>query len=156
MNIVVIGINHKTAPIEIREQFYLSETQQELLLSELKNNPSVLEAFVFSTCNRTEIYAHLLNTESVSLEAFLRLIISIKKNPDAINFKNHFYIYKGEEAVRHLLRVAAGIDSLVLGEKQILGQIKTAFVKARERGMFSKHFNLLSNLAIRTGKIARN
>ncbi|MDO8580867.1 MAG: glutamyl-tRNA reductase, partial [Candidatus Omnitrophota bacterium] len=60
MEIILIGLNHKTAPVEIREQFYLQPLERELLLSELKNDPRVIEAFVLSTCNRTEIYAHLI------------------------------------------------------------------------------------------------
>ena len=155
MNLTVIGLNHKTAPIEIREQFYLNETQQELFLSELKNNPGVIEAFIFSTCNRIEVYLHLLRG-SIGPEKIIELITTIKKSPQSISFMNHFYRYEGREAVKHLLKVAAGLDSLVLGEKQILGQIKIAFDRARNKGMFSKQFNLLSNIAIRTGKIARN
>lgn len=155
MNIIVLGMNHKNAPLEIREQFSLSEPQQELLLSELKNNPSILEAFVFSTCNRVEVYAHLLEPATTSL-AILKVIFGIKKIDYTVKMADYFYHHQGKGAIEHLFRVSAGLDSMVLGEKQILGQVKVAFERAKARGMFAKFFHSLSSAAIRVGKKARN
>ncbi|MCA9408066.1 MAG: glutamyl-tRNA reductase, partial [Candidatus Omnitrophica bacterium] len=154
MNLFTIGINHKTAPIDIREKFYLNATQQRLLLSELKNNPAVIESFVISTCNRTEVYLNVIDFY-YPLEEVINLISSIKENKEILSFKNFIYIYREQKSVEHLLRVICGLDSLVLGEKQILGQLKDAFEVARAEGALSKYFNLLTNIALRTGKKAQ-
>ena len=154
MNIIVFGLNHKTAPIEIREEFFLNPIQQDLLLVELKSDPAVTEALVLSTCNRTEIYLHVIGN-FYSLESILKLIANIKKTEFRHELKKYFYFYEQNKAPRHLLRVTSGLDSLVLGEKQIIGQVKSAVDRAREKGMFSRHFNILSNIAIRTAKKAQ-
>lgn len=152
MPINVVGINHKTAPIEVREKFYLAPTQQELVLSELRNLPSVVEALIISTCNRTEIYLHTVG--ETLLDDFLKVVFSAKRLTFEENLKKHFYHYENEMAVRHLLRVASGLDSLVLGEKQVLGQVKEAVELARRKAMLGRHFNILTNVAIRAGKKA--
>ena len=155
MRLVVIGLNHKTAPIEIREKFFCSEIQQELLLSELKSKPSITEGLVLSTCNRTEIYSHTLNEERDAKE-LIELLFQAKGLKVTQKLKDHFYVYCGKEAVGHFLKVTAGLDSLILGEKQILGQVKEAVALSRKRAMLGKYFNILSNLAIRTGKKAHS
>lgn len=155
MNIIVVGINHKTTPIEIRERLFLSATQQELLLSELKSKPSIIEAFVLSTCNRVEIYAHVLDV-AMDVVPLVSLIYKVKKIPLDDRWVNYFYIHRKMDAVRHLLEVSTGLDSLVLGEEQILGQIKSAFEHAKDLNMFGRYFNVLSNIAIRAGKKARS
>lgn len=155
MNIVVVGTSYKNTPLEIREKFSLTETQQDLLLSELKNDPSVAEAFVFSTCNRVEIYANVLETAK-AFETILLRLFSVKKLKCTEEFAKYFYHHQDRIAVEHLLRVTAGLDSMVIGEKQILGQARAAFERARMQGMFTKCFHLLSNTAIRVGKKARH
>ena len=155
MKLIVLGVNHKTAPIEIREKFYLTSTQQDLCLSEIKNHPAIAEAFVLSTCNRTEIYLHALE-DSINLDFIFNLLGEIKKIKFDSSYAKYFYIFSNQGAVRHLLRVVSGMDSLVLGEKQILGQVKSAVENARQKGLFSKYFNILSASAIRTGKIAQH
>jgi glutamyl-tRNA reductase len=151
----IIGLNHKTAPIEIREKFYLNPLQQDLLLSELKNHPDVAEAFVLSTCNRIEVYIKRVDSAS-NMEFIIPLVSKIKKVIFNFDFNRHLYIYKDQEALDHLMRVSTGIDSLVLGEKQILGQVKASVDKARSAGLLSKYFNILTNVAIRAGKKAQN
>jgi glutamyl-tRNA reductase len=151
----IIGINHKTAPIEIREKFFLNITQQDLLLSELKSNPAVSEAFVLSTCNRTEVYLKRVD-QSSDMGFVIPLLARIKKVQLDPDYCKYLYSYSGDAAVAHLMRVATGLDSLVLGEKQILGQVKTSIERARELTMLSKYFNLLTNSAIRAGKKAQN
>jgi glutamyl-tRNA reductase len=150
---IVIGINHKHASIAVREQFSLSETEQQYLLSELKSLPEIIEAFVLSTCNRVEIYAHQLTGCSLE-EVLIQQIFTVKKIPFQASLHKHFYCHRGEQAIRHLLRVATGLDSLILGEKQILGQIKEATILAQAKGLFQRDFNILANTAIRTGKKA--
>lgn len=153
MNIKLLGINHKTAPIGVREKFFLNATQQDLLLSQLKSHPSVIEGFVFSTCNRTEVYVHML--ESSSTDFILKVLADIKEMRLTKALKKHFYFFEGQAAVEHLLQVATGMDSLVIGEKQILGQVKDSFERARAMAMLGKYFNILSNLTVRTGKKAQ-
>ena len=155
MNIIAVGISHKNTPLEIREKFSLTETQQDLLLSGLKNNPSVAEAFVFSTCNRVEVYANVLEAAK-AFDAIRRLLFNVKKLGYTEELVKYFYCHQDKTAVEHLLRVTAGLDSMMLGEKQILGQAKAAFERARTQGMFTKCFHLLSNTAIRVGKKARH
>ena len=154
MKLSIIGLNHKTAPIDVREKFYLNQLQQDLFLSELRSDPSVLEAFILSTCNRVEIYVHCLKANP-NLDDFVQIISRIKKIPAAADFRKYFYTYQGQQALEHLLKVAAGLDSLIVGEKQILGQVRNAFERARERGLLAKHFNILSNITLRTGKKAQ-
>ena len=153
MNIVVVGLNYKTSPIEAREACYLRITERELLLSELKHNPSVAAAIVLSTCNRTEIYAHTLEENPQSL---LHHLLGLKNLSFDSAFRKYFYTYHGKQAVRHLFEVSAGLDSLILGEKQILGQLKDAIELSRKKGMMNREFNILAHLAIRVGKKVRN
>lgn len=158
MHITAIGISHKTAPIDIREKFYLDETRRRLLLSELKNNPAVVEAIILSTCNRTEVYARTITPDAAGI--LLQTLFKVKAIPfssaAAEELTKYFYTCKDRDAVFHLLRVASGLESVVLGENQILGQVKTAVDCAREEGMLGKTFNILSAAAIRAGKKARH
>jgi len=153
MKILTVGINHKTSPIETREKFFLSCLESELLLSEFKNDPSVFSAIILSTCNRCEIYANV-DDEYQSSE-ILNKLFSIKHQSQTPDLQKLFYTFEGKAAVVHLLRVACGLDSLILGEKQILGQIKEAVLLSRQNLMMDKSFNVLANLVLETAKKAR-
>ncbi len=152
-NIVMVGLNHRTSSIEVREKFYFSSEEKEILLSELKNDPKVVEAFILSTCNRTEIYASMITPPDTGI--LIDKIFRIKKTEFTKDFKQHFYSYIEEEAVRHLLRVVTGLDSLVLGEKQIMAQIKEAFNLSTQKAMMDRTFNILANFVLQTGRKAR-
>ncbi len=154
MDITAIGISHKTAPIDIREKFYLDETGRRLLLSELKNNPAVVEAVVLSTCNRTEVYAHTIVPDAAGI--LLQALFKVKFIFFSEELTRYFYTHRDRDAVCHLLRVASGLESVVLGENQILGQVKAAVDCAREEGMLGRTFNILWAAAIRAGKKARH
>jgi len=151
---LIVGLSHKTAPIEIRELFFLNPLQQDLLLSELKNHPQITEALVLSTCNRIEVYLKRIDV-SINTAFVVSLIAKIKKINIDFNHSSYIYSYEDQDALNHLLRVACGIESLVLGERQILGQVKHSVERAREFGTLSRYFNILTNLAIRTGKKAQ-
>lgn len=155
MEIITVGINHKTAPISIREKFYLNSIQQDLLLSDLKSDPSVVEAFVVSTCNRIEVYVRVIDKD-YEPERIVMSICQIREIAYNSGLMGYFYVIINREAVEHLFRVITGLDSLVLGEKQILGQVKSAFEKSQTKGFFGKHFNVLANVAVRTGKKAQH
>jgi len=151
----IIGLSHKTTPIEIRERFYLNPLQQDLLLSELKNHPLITESFILSTCNRIEVYLKRIDS-TVNSSFIISLIAKIKKTSFDFDYSSYIYTYEDDRALDHLLRVACGLESLVLGERQILGQIKQAVERAREFGTLSRYFNILTNFAIRAGKRAQH
>ncbi|MFH2093062.1 MAG: glutamyl-tRNA reductase [Pseudomonadota bacterium] len=123
-NIILIGANHKTAPVELREK--LSFTAQETLagLEFLKQDDAIRECLIFSTCNRTEI---LYIPEQGDQVDKIISFISGHKHIQISEFKDALYIYKGEAAIQHLFMVASSLDSMVVGEPQILGQIKQAY-----------------------------
>lgn len=129
--IVLLGLNHKTAPIELRECVTFSPDQTAAALVSLKNEPVVSEALLFSTCNRVEV---LLVTEQTTeaVETAKRLITHFNQI-DLSEFEKVLYLHTGDQAVRHIFRVAASLDSMVVGEPQILGQIKQAYRLATQQ-----------------------
>lgn len=128
MTLLALGINHKTAAIEVREQVAFTPTQLEAALAELRALPEVHEAAVLSTCNRTELYCV---TTSVGEQAILEWLGRFH-NLRAEQLAQSAYHYLDNDAARHLMRVAVGLDSMVLGEPQILGQLKDAYQMARQ------------------------
>ena len=133
MNIIVIGMNHKTAPVEIREKYSFKEGELPEALKTLKNLEEVLECAILTTCNRIEIYALLLNDDAERLIDFLARKSNLD-DPSGEQFRRHIYVHKNEKALEHLCRVSSGLDSMVLGEPQIFGQIKDAYNLAVEIG----------------------
>lgn len=126
--IVLIGLNHKTAPINIRECLAFSNDESLEALKALKISPSIKEAALISTCNRVEMIM-ITDDGSRALKAAKTYLSSSKKIP-ITQFEDSLYIFYGEHAVRHLFKVAASLDSMVVGEPQILGQIKDAYRRA--------------------------
>lgn len=128
LDIVLIGINHKSAPVELRECLAFNEDDTFEALSSFKNNQLIKEAILFSTCNRVEI---LMTTSDPGQAVFdAKKYISDFKQILPNQFENSLYVYQGGNAIRHIFRVASSLDSLVVGEPQILGQIKDAYRKA--------------------------
>ncbi|EPC03769.1 glutamyl-tRNA reductase [Litchfieldella anticariensis FP35 = DSM 16096] len=128
MTLLALGINHKTAAIEVREQVAFTPTQLETALAELRALPEVREAAVLSTCNRTELYC----VTSAEGEQAIFEWLSRFHNLSVEQLTRSAYHYQDGEAARHLMRVAVGLDSMVLGEPQILGQLKEAYQSARQ------------------------
>ncbi len=130
MNIIVVGLSHKTAPVEIREGVAFSPVAMEKPLHQMLALPAISEALIVSTCNRVELYATSRDADAgcVQLKRFLASVHGIA----AETLEPHLYDLQGEEAIRHLFRVASSLDSMVIGEPQILGQIKTAYGYATE------------------------
>ena len=122
------GINHQTAPVSIRERLAFNAAQTKIVLDDLCRLDAVNEAVLLSTCNRTEIYMYGENPQS--LQEWFRQ----QSNVANINIDQHCYLHQDDAAVRHLLRVSSGLDSMVLGEPQIFGQIKQAYRLACEAG----------------------
>jgi len=153
MNPSLIGISHKTAPLQIREKFAFSRKQLGEALSKLLENESIDEAVILSTCNRTEIYACINDMElgAVELKNFLINYHHLEENRNS----RYLYFLKDREAIKHLFRVASGLDSQVIGENQILGQVKAAYLQAKEMGTTNGLFNRLFQKASAVGKLVR-
>ena len=130
MNIVVVGLSHKTAPVEIREKVAFEPDRTATSLKELHALPAVSEAMIVSTCNRVELYAATTDPQQASAE--LKHYMAQRHGISADVLYEHLYSYTCQEAVRHVLRVTSSLDSMVVGEPQILGQIKTAYGYACE------------------------
>jgi glutamyl-tRNA reductase len=126
MYLTVLGINHRTAPVEIRGQVAFPPEQLPRALQELTELEGVHEAAILSTCNRTELYCSRDDTSPQPLESWLCRFHQIKQD----SLQPHVYNYLEEAAVRHILRVASGLDSMILGEPQILGQMKASYQQA--------------------------
>ena len=153
MHIAVVGLSHRTAPVEIRERLSIPEQSLEASLLRLRSDEQVLEASILSTCNRLEIYT-LLRHPDDGIEAvgsFLTQVSGLSLE----ELGPHLFTYHHEEAVAHLLRVAAGLDSLVLGEGQILSQVKKMVRLGQEYRSVGPILNRLLNQAVSTGKRVR-
>jgi len=127
MTLLTVGLNHNTAPLSVRETAAFPPEQFNSALDDFLRLPHVEEGAILSTCNRTELYA----VTDAPGDAHLRDWLCAQRGLSSADMAQHFYIYRDRETVRHSLRVAAGLDSMILGEPQILGQMKTAYRSAR-------------------------
>ncbi|KGP90908.1 glutamyl-tRNA reductase [Pontibacillus chungwhensis BH030062] len=154
MHILVAGLNYKTAPVEIREKVTFSEEELAKAMEALNQQKSVLENVIISTCNRTEIYAVVdqLHTGRYYIKQFLSQWFNLDKE----EFSPFLSIYESDGALEHLYRVTCGLDSMVLGETQILGQMKQAFLRAQEAGTTGTIFNQLFKQAVTLAKRSHN
>ncbi|MDX8046584.1 glutamyl-tRNA reductase [Gracilibacillus sp. S3-1-1] len=150
MHILAASINYKTAPVEVREMLAFREETITEAMMELNNRKSVLENMIISTCNRTEIYAVVdqLHTGRYFIKQFLADWFQI----DHEAFASHMIMYENEAAVEHLFRLSCGLESMVMGETQILGQVKQTFLHAQENKLTGTIFNELFKQAITIGK----
>lgn len=131
MSLLTIGLNHHTAPLSVREAVALPADQFTDVLNEYLCLPQIREGAILSTCNRTELYAIIDDDISSQRDGGLRQWLCHRRGLDPQRLQDCFYIHRGREVVRHSLRVAAGLDSMVLGEPQILGQMKAAYRSAQ-------------------------
>lgn len=153
MCIVVVGINHKTAPVEMREKLSFSEHYMPESLAKLCRYAQIEGAVILSTCNRTEIYG-VADDAGQGLEK-IKEFLAAKSGIGVQALDKYLYIKKDSDSVHHLFKVAAGLDSMLLGETQILGQVRTAYEIALNSGYTNRVLNTLFQQAIRTGKRAR-
>lgn len=152
MHIVVVGLNYKTAPVDVREQVTISPAQLGDAMQQLYEQKHVMEAVIVATCNRMEMYA-VIDSETwcpKPIRDFWQQWFSC----DHQAWMPYTYAYEDEEAVRHLMRVTAGLDSMVCGETQILGQVRDAFMVAQQRGTTGTLFHKLFREAITVAKKA--
>ena len=154
MNIIAVGLNHRTASVELRERLAVPERQLAEALRRLKGWPGVAEAVILSTCNRVELCAVVTETDGgfASLRDYLQTIA-----PDLSQemISPYLYYLEGQEAIRHLFRVTAGLDSMVIGEPQILGQVKDAFEAALHHKATGVILNKIVRKALSVGKRVR-
>lgn len=144
MTLIAFGINHKTAPVEIREKVAFAPEKMEQALHECVNNGEVSEAAIISTCNRTELYTSINESDAgkAEINGLLDWFCQYHKL-DRKDVEPYIYLHSNNDAVQHILRVASGLDSLVLGEPQILGQIKDAYSTANQAGTIGRQLNRL-------------
>src|SRR5260370_21924741 len=135
MKVFAAGISHKTAPVELREQLAVKQSAIVDLAFVLKRFGHLEEIVLLSTCNRIEIYGTTRKATG-HIKSLLQLLCAEPRDLDP-----HIYLYEGAAAVRHLLRVAAGLDSMALGETEITGQIKNAYEIARNAGLTGRVLN---------------
>ncbi len=148
MTLVALGLNHTTAPVSVREKLAFPNERLGELLRNLVSLPGIKEAAILSTCNRTELYCHTQAPDRRILVDWL----AQTQNLAADEIEPYLYLHTDKETIRHLFRVACGLDSMVLGEPQILGQMKSAYQTARQAGALDK---ILSRLFQHTFSAAK-
>ena len=151
MTYVLIGVNHRTAPVEVREQFAIPEARLPEAIKALTSCAGVEEGMIVSTCNRVEILARTTD-EGARLDEFFQEFYGF----DADRYRTHLYEHRDRDAVRHVFRVASSLDSMIVGEPQILGQVKEAYATARAVGAVNSQLDALLTRAFAVAKRVRN
>ncbi len=150
MNLIVIGVNHQTAPVEVREQFAIPEARLPEAVKTLVSQPGIEEALIVSTCNRVELVARVTDS-GADLSGCLSQLYGF----DTQAYRKYLYEYRERDAVRHVFRVASSLDSMVVGEPQILGQVKEAYATARAVGAVNSQLDALYSRAFAVAKRVR-
>jgi len=152
MKLFTLGVNHETAPVDIREKVSFSADQAKLAYEQLKKREIASECIILSTCNRTEIYANLkADTQCEAIEAWLHDFFDF----DSQQLTPFLYRYQNIDAVKHIMRVASGLNSLILGEPQIFGQIKDAYNAAHKNEAVYQNLDTLFQQIFKTVKQVR-
>ena len=162
VNLILVGVNHKTTPVEIREKLAFTKGKIEESVDRLFNFPDIIEHTILSTCNRVEIYARA-NCQDSAIKAIKQFICDYHE-VSPVELEDHFYSYRNEEAVEHLFRVSSSLDSMILGEAQILGQVKDAYSLAKDlrstglvlNQLFEKAFSIAKKVREETGIAERS
>ena len=152
MTFIAFGVNHKTAPIELREKVAFSPDSLVDALASLRAMTGVAESVIVSTCNRTEIYANAESFEPKKISQWLAQFHSV----DEQALFSNSYLFDDKQAIEHLMRVASGLDSMILGEPQILGQVKQAFADAKNSGSVNGTFERLFQQTFAIAKRVRS
>ncbi|MDE6895344.1 MAG: glutamyl-tRNA reductase, partial [Lachnospiraceae bacterium] len=147
MGISLLSISHQNAPLAVRELFAFPEHVQEDLMKQMLERGFAAECVIISTCNRTEVYTFSEREES-NFTDMQNLLLEFAEASDAEHIGDYIRLYSGTKAVRHLFHVAAGLDSMVMGEDQILGQVKRAHEQARRAKTCEVYLNTLFRYAV--------
>jgi glutamyl-tRNA reductase len=150
MRFVITGLNHRTAPVEVRERLAFDDDGLRTALDTLKRQPGLSEGMILSTCNRVEIAA--TSEEANSLEETAAQFLAETQRVERGWLAPYLYSFDGQDAIRHLFRVASSLDSLVVGEPQILGQLKAAYAAAKDRGTLG---GFLDGVVMRAFSVAK-
>lgn len=153
MHLIAVGLNHRTAPVEVREKVAFGPAELPAIFASLREQQALAEGLVLSTCNRTEVYA-VGPDYHPAVDAATRLIAG-GGGLSAPELKPHLYVHRDEAAARHLFRVACGLDSMILGETQVLGQVRAAYQQAQEERTAGKLLHGLLSHALQAGKRAQ-
>ena len=153
MSLVVVGLNHRTVPVEILERMAVPAAELPKALHSLVQSENLAEVVVLSTCNRTEIYARSTRFHP-AVQDVLDFLTSLSSS-DPIDFAEHVYTYHDEAAVAHLFGVAAGVDSMIIGEGEILGQVREAWLIAEHEGTTGQMLSRVFRQAVKVGKRSR-
>jgi glutamyl-tRNA reductase len=153
MKLIVVGMNHSTAPVEIRERYAVAQAKIPEYLNQLTGKPPLKEAVIVSTCNRVEIYAL-----SMDAEEGIKHIHGFFQNfqPQLPLNNKYFYIYESEHTVQHLFEVASGLNSMVVGETEVTGQVKEAYRIASDAGSTGPALNKLFQKSFEVAKMIRS
>ena len=151
MDLLIVGVNHQTAPVALREKIAFTPEQLGPALRDLAGKDAIEEVCILSTCNRTEVYAVAAPEQASGIASWLAEYHQESAELLAPSIYQHF----GEGALTHLMRVASGLDSMILGEPQILGQLKDSFGAAAEANVLSQHLNRISQNTYRVAKTVR-
>lgn len=154
MRVILAGLNHRTAPVEVRERFAFGEGELPQALAALRNVEGVREAMLLSTCNRVEITLSV-SGDKPALPA-IKEFLQQTKHAAHEQLEQHLYVLEDEAAIRHLFRVASSLDSMVVGEPQILGQMKAAYTAAKEHGTVCGFLETVLSRAFSVAKRVRN
>jgi len=152
MQLIVLGLNHKTAPVDVRERFSIPEEKIRRGLRHIDEYDAMNEVVILSTCNRSEMYVVVEDADE-DLPMLKQFLFDLAGNEEDID--DYLFYYGGEACISHLFEVSSSLDSLVIGEGQILSQVKKAYAIAREEGTTSTVLNTLFHRAIATGKRVR-
>jgi glutamyl-tRNA reductase len=153
MKFSITGLNHKSAPIEVREKIAYNESSIAAALEELKRRPGFSEGMILSTCNRVELA--ITHDEKIAGPSAVDQFLADTRNVDAAWVGPYLYRFEDKDAIRHLFRVASSLDSMVVGEPQILGQLKAAFALAKEHGAINSFLDALVPRAFSVAKRVR-
>lgn len=148
-----MGINHRTAPVEVRERMSIPESRLREAISDLVHRDGIKEGLILSTCNRVEVIASV--RDHVAPEPLIRKFLGDHHHCNLAEYENHFYYHRQQEAIEHLFRVASSLDSMIVGEPQILGQLKQAYNAAREVGALNGTLNEISLQALAVARKVR-
>jgi len=151
---LLTGLNHRTAPVEVRERVAFEEKALPEALDTLKRAPGVLEGMILSTCNRVEV--SVTAEEDADVGAAVESFLADSRHVERAWVTPYLYRYDGPDAIRHLFRVASSLDSMVVGEPQILGQLKSAYTLAKEHGSLSGFLDLVMTRAFNVAKRVRS
>ncbi len=153
MKFSITGVNHKSAPVEVRERLAFDESALSQALISLKGRPGFCEGMILSTCNRVEVALTCEeNSHSVAVDQFLADTRQVQREW----VTPYLYRFEDSEAIRHLFRVASSLDSMVIGEPQILGQLKSAYSLAKEHGAVTGFMDVLLTRAFNVAKRVRS